>query len=293
MQDGVYVSGKLDEVSIDPFFSNLRFTNANYDGSNPETLFTFEMNGNTYLVRESDLKSLDSTNSLTLIPFFNIQTQTGTLTQGDVSANSGEGGNVVIGSDDDGNLAAVYTAAVGSTVNNALMVVWWDSGLQKWGTPNILAMNHLQVLEDGTKYKLSDEELENAFLGKSTGNDAYDAYIATLTTKDRAKGGMDQFTFSNLSMTLVTTPVENSETSKTKQQLVVFTEGSYRQLIENSYSVEMNNNSTKTIDTLTPVDNNSADVGFYAVAFGAGKQDADLASLSFVDYRFTLSLIHI
>ena len=121
------------------------------------------------------------------------------------------------------------------------MVVWWDAVNSKWGSPNILAMNHLQVLEDGTKYKLSDEELENAFLDKPTGNDAYDAYIRT--AEDRAKGGMDQFTFSNLSMTLVTTPVENSETSETKQQLVVFTEGSYRQLRENSYSVEMNDKS--------------------------------------------------
>ncbi len=258
MTDGVYSGGALESEQLDPYFSNLKFLNAKLSSSESvQTVFLYEMGGNTYLINQTDLLSAAQGGSFTCTPIFT----------------AAEGTDAVIASDDSGNLAVVYTAPMNATGSNALYVSWWDTNLNQWGIGNVLAMNHLQVYEDAARYGLSAEELELAYLGKTTGNDEYDAYIAS--AGESAKGEMEQLTFSNLQITLTGGGDSGS-------QLLVLTQGSLQELTD----TEVYNPLTKaTTDEVKP--DGDPSMGFYAVSFGAGKQSVGQARLNLKDYDFT------
>ncbi len=276
-KDGVYSLSALETESVDPYISNLRFTDAKFTINASETLFTFEMNGNTYVITEEDTANILAGSSAKVTPIF-------------AKGVADTGTDVVIGSDNEGNLAIVYSAPVSGTTNNALFIAWWDVNVNGWGSPNILAMNHLQVKEDAEKYHLSDEQIEKAYLGERTGNEEYDAHIESLASDSTAKGDYDQFTFSNLNMTLIKVPVEVDGATTEKDQLIVFSEGIYQRLAGGSF--EVNGTTQETIIPLAASSPEAAELnrsktGFYAVSFGAGKQGVGLTSLSFIDNRFT------
>ncbi len=273
MEDGVYSGGTLLEALTDPYFSNLKFLRADLSGSaaEPETVLLYEMGGNTYLIREDSLQSAMYGSTFTTTPIF---------------AES-EGTDAVISSDSEGNLAVVYTAPMTATGSNALYVAWWDSNLNAWGSGNVLAMNHLQVFEDGTKYGLTDEQMEKAYLGLTpTGNAEYDAYLTALSEASpkaykSAKGALEQLRFSNLQITLAQHISET--TGAPSEQLLVLTQGSRQDL--QCESISDFANSDRTVDTVLPV--GDAEMGFYAISFGAGQQGIGRASLSLTDYDFT------
>lgn len=274
MKDGVYSEGGLVTEQTDPYFSNLKFLRANLSGSensdDTETVLLYEMGGNTYLIRESDLQRAMDGNSFTASPIFK----------------ESEGSDAVISSDSEGNLAVVYTAPMTASGSNALYVAWWDGNLDTWGSGNVLAMNHLQVFEDGKKYGLTDEELEKAYLGLDTENNEYEAYLNSLEEEalESAKGAMEQLRFSNLQITLAQS--QNVESGDTHEQLLVLTQGSLQKLITATITNPANN---EEIDTVRPdpEQDESAKMGFYAISFGAGQQGIGQANLSLTDYNFT------
>lgn len=274
MKDGIYSGGALETEQLDPYFSNLKFLRANLSGSDnsddTETVLLYEMGGNTYLIRESDLQNAIDGYSFTASPIF---------------AES-EGSDAVISSDSEGNLAVVYTAPMTASGSNALYVAWWDGNLDTWGSGNVLAMNHLQVFEDGKKYALTDEDLEKAYLGLETENDEYEAYLESLEGEalESAKGAMEQLRFSNLQITLAQSG--NAEGGEIHEQLLVLTQGSLQKLISAKITNPANN---KEIDTVRPdpEQDESAKMGFYAISFGAGQQGIGQANLSLTDYNFT------
>ncbi len=256
-KDGIYTFGSLEEERADPYFANLQFLKAKISGA-AEECFLFEMNGNTYLVRQADLTGAVAGGGISVTPLFTEE----------------EGTEATIGSDNDGNLAVVYSAPVSGTVNNALYVAWWDTGFQKWGVGNILAMNHLQVKEDAEKYNLTPEQTELAFYGKATGDPDYDAYIADLSSDKltHAQGAMDRFTFSDLQMTLNGTGKDAT--------LVLLSRGTAMTLKETTFEA-----GGKSLNTV--VNGSAADVGFYAISFGAGKQGIGSGRFDLVDYDFS------
>lgn len=262
-KDGVYSGGTLKNEQTDPYFSNIKFLNAKLsDTENVQTVLLYEMGGNTYIITETELKNAENSNTFKVTPIFSET----------------EGTDAVISSDNSGNLAVVYTATMASTSSNALYVAWWDTNLKKWGTGNVLAMNHLQVYEDSSKYDMTPEELEKAYLGMTTGNSEYDCYIGSLSDEalESAKGAKEQLTFSNLQITLI----KDSESGN--EQLLVLTQGSLQKLKSTSVT---NPNTQTSYDTVIP--DGTPDMGFYAVSFGAGKQGIGNANLSLTNYDFT------
>ncbi|MBR6478272.1 MAG: hypothetical protein IKS85_07475, partial [Lachnospiraceae bacterium] len=257
-KDGVYTDTALTEEKVDPYFAKLQFLKANLSGS-VEEIMLFEMNGNTYIVREDQLKSAVNAGSVTVTPIFTEELGT----------------EATLASDNNGNLAMVYVAPVSGTVNNAIYVVWWDPNLGQWGNGNLLAMNHMQVYEDAISYDLSASERELAYLGKETKNAEYDEYINSLKGDDssyhHAVGGMDKFSFSNVQMVL--------DGVGTDAKLVVFTSGSMTQLADSSFDI-----GGKSFETV--VNDSDPEIGFYAVAFGAGKQKIGNAKIDFYDTTF-------
>ena len=270
LKDGLYVGSALTKAQADPYFANLNFVTADVDGTGNQTLALFEMGGNSYLLSEADLKAVTSgTGGATLLPIFRETT----------------GMEVNIGSDGT-NMAAVFTVPMANSQSNALYVAWWDVNRKNWGAPTILAMRHLQVYEDSIQYELSADELEKAYLGQSTGNEAYDAYLADLSASARAHaaGAMDKFSFSNLQMAARSLPDGAGENG---HQLIVLTEGSLTQLKEFSFDMGTDEQGNpKTFDTVVP--DGDTQVGFYALAFGAGEQALGEGNLSFAYYDFSV-----
>ncbi|MBP5281116.1 MAG: hypothetical protein J6Z22_01310, partial [Lachnospiraceae bacterium] len=258
-KDGVYTDTALTEEKVDPYFAKLQFLKANLSAS-VEEIMLFEMNGNTYIIREDQLKSAVNAGSVTVTPIFTEELGT----------------EATLASDYNGNLAMVYVAPVTGTVNNAIYLAWWDNNLGQWGNGNLLAMNHMQVYEDAITYDLSASERELAYLGKTTQNTEYDSYISSLAGNEanynHARGGMDKFSFSNVQMVL--------DGVGTDAKLVVFTSGSMTQLADSSYEA-----GGKIFNTV--VNDSDPEIGFYAVAFGAGKQKIGNAKMDFYDTTFS------
>ncbi|MBP5282769.1 MAG: hypothetical protein J6Z22_09770, partial [Lachnospiraceae bacterium] len=239
-KDGVYVDTVLAEEKVDPYFAKLQFLRANLSGS-MEELMLFEMNGNTYVIREEQLKSAMNAGSMTVTPIFTEEVGT----------------ECTIASDYDGNLAVVYVAPVVGTVNNATFIAWWDKTLGQWGNANMLAMNHMQVYEDGIKYNLTGSDLEAAYYGNETSNQEYEAYLANLNVSDSgayafAKGDKDRFTFSNVQMLL--DGVGNDA------KLVVFTAGNYMKLVPKELDVN-GNKVTELVNKIIKMDTPITNIG--------------------------------
>ena len=270
LKDGMYVSSSLQKRQADPYFANLRFVQADIDGSGVQTVALFELAGNSYLIRQADLLAVaDGTGGATMQPIFDETTGT----------------EVNIGSDGT-NLAAVFTAPVADSSSNAIYIAWWDSHAQSWGAPTILAMRNLQVYEDRLKFGLSAEESEKAYLGEKTGNAEYDAYIAHLDSAGQAQamGSLSKLNFSNLQMAAHTVPQSGGGT---RQQLIVLTEGALTELQKASFEMGKNEDgSDKFYETVIPASGST--LSFYAIAFGAGEQALGEVSLSLASYNFSV-----
>lgn len=249
LQDGIYVGGSLQTAQADPYFGNLSFLTADLEGTgSAETLILFEMGGNSYLLRQAELLSLLSGGEGSILPIFERTTGT----------------DVSIGSDGE-NLAVVYTAAVPGSLSNAIYTAWWDRSLSGWGSSTILAMRHLQVYEDGIKYDMEPKELEQAYLGKQN-------------TPAGNTGSMYRLYFSDLQMS--TRSVTKSDGSEGRQ-LLVLTGGSMQKLRE--YTLTMPGGDT--MESVAP--DGSAELNFYAIAFGVGDQALGQGRLSLGQYDFT------
>ncbi|MCR5263057.1 MAG: hypothetical protein K6D94_04215, partial [Clostridiales bacterium] len=258
--DGVYLNSRCVKEVSDPYFSNLQFLKASMTAGKAEQIFLYEMNGNTYLVKEADLFSALGGGAAAVVPLFS----------------SAEGTEATIVSDDEGNLAVVYTTPMDGTLNNALYIAWWDIQLGTWGNGNILAMNHMQVFEDAETYDITGNDLEKAYLGSKTDNKEYEAYLENLKHDADIVGNMDRLVFSNLQAT-----VDGSGENAT---MLALTQGSFVNLKPAEYSVTLDSGS-KTIDTV--VNDGAASIGFYAVTFGAGEPGIGLGSITFGDKDFS------
>ena len=249
LKDGIYVDDALETPQADPYFANLKFVTADIDNTGVQTLALFEMNGNTWLLKQADIDSLLAGGSAELIPIFKEVTGT----------------EVAIGSDEF-NMNIVYTAPISNSLSNAIFISWWDKYEQCWGTPTILAMRNLQIYEDRITYDMSAEDAEKAYLGD-------------LTTEGGHTGSKDRLTFTNLQ---TTTRLIESDDGTTKEQLVVLTNGAMTKLTEHTFEMEGKD------DFTTYIPDGNAEVGFYAIAFGAGEQAVGEASIELASYDFAV-----
>ena len=228
--DGIFTGGNTTDYT-DPYFANLQFLNAELGGAltgtdesfstmsvpAAEDFLLFEMNGSTYVIRESSLESIAAKHTGSIIPFFtpaDMETEDGTAAQSSTGR-----AEVTIGADGAGGLAAVYVGTVQGSTSNAIYITRYDPITGTWGAGTMLAMNHMQVYEDALAYGLSYEETELAHMGMDTGNEAYDEYIDSLSGDDKAhaQGNMDYLTFSNLQIALGQSRTEDAGSGLTSQ----------------------------------------------------------------------------
>lgn len=301
--DGVYIGGARTKYE-DPYFANVKFLTGKLgeldssdpesfdevvtvdlrrrDAAQPEEFLIFEMNGNTYIVPKADILSITTDHSGSIIPFFTRRLPT---EDEEVQVN-GEGDivatNVTFGTDPQGNISAVYTAAVENTSNTALYLTKYDSDSQTWGAGTMLAMHHMQVYEDSVSNGWDTEETKAAYFTPQTSNDP------NVTNTD-----IYNFTFGKLTIGL-----------GHDDKLLVLAEGSKMLLEEqqqyrpeytydNDGSV-INTELVRDGDTRTfvPKTNETTmgyDVsnGMYALTFGAGNAALGYASLNLSNYDFT------
>ena len=250
LKDGVYLRGALEKAQADPYFSNLSFVRADIDGTGVQTVALFEMGGNSYLLRQADLRALaNGAAGATVTPVFSETMGT----------------EVTIGSDGT-NLAAVYTAPVADSQSNAIFVAWWDANTASWGAPTILAMRNLQIYEDRITWDMQARDVEQAYLGK-------------LTTPGGNTGTPDKLTFSGLQMVAQTAQMPGGAP---KTMLTVLTEGSLTEYTDATFDM---GEGREPFVTMVPA--GEAEVGFYAIAFGAGEQALGEATLCFANPNFS------
>ena len=276
LSDGVYRDGMRVSRRDDPYFDHLQFLYAKIGDAltgeeedftlqtaAPEHFLLFDMNGATYLIREASLVSIADAQSGSVIPFFRADT-TGADEEAEAYAATGRS-DVTIGVDGNGSLAAVYTATVENTGDNALWLAKYDPNTGSWGSGAILAMNHLGVYEDNIRENRSRDDAEKAFLGLLEGYDG---------------GSLDTFTFSNPQIAL----------GQTADTLLVLTEGAMGYLRENDdpdYPVVPIADEDVTVSAYPQSASKPAGVGVYAIACGVGRQEIGNASLDMPVYDFT------
>lgn len=285
-KDGVYSGGTLSAQYDDPYFANVKFltgklgnltsTAEDYtdivevnprarDSVQPEEFLLFEMNGNTYIVPKADILSITTTHNGGIIPFFTRRYSGEVNGEGDIIAT-----NVTIGADSEGNISAVYTAAVESTSNTALYLTKYDSISGTWGVGTMLAMHDMQVYEDSVSEGWDSDKTAAAYFD---GDEVYN------------------FTFGKLNIGLAG-----------DDRLLVLAEGSKMMLEEQTsyspvytYDDEGNITSTSLVEngtTYLPATDDTTggyDVsnGIYALTFGAGEASLGYASISLSNYDFT------
>lgn len=199
--DGVYDASLHRQAGYkDPYFANLSFLTGRlgdklsgepeefrpFAEMSPETFLLFEMNGSTYVIDEKSLTSItQGDHTGTIHPFFTYRQRYGqALEQGSEENLSSGKSQVVIGSDGDGNVAAVYTGSVSGTVNNAIYIAYWDPESGAWSDGVMLAMNHMDVYERSVSNHWDGAATEAAYLDEKQG------------------GGMTSLTFTNLQIAL-------------------------------------------------------------------------------------------
>ncbi len=349
--DGRYSGTEQKQAYADPTFSNLRFLNAilgssltggeavDQDwsrqgrGAEAETFLLFDMMGSTYVIPYQDLiailkgdSSVNEGKGGLIYPFFVPETLT--LADGSQTNSTDKTGNtatgrmeVTIGSDGEGNLAAIYVSPMTATGNNGLFISWYDPATSTWGQGKLLAMHHMQVYEDANAYNLDYEQMEKAYLGQTTGNEAYDKYIET--APETSRGSMSKFTFSDLQLALgktkvidvegsdapvadsgESTPATAAETESGKKEyrptLLILAKGSMSELTymdpeSGSYmrtADAENSTADKTEDKpiLTVKKDsagNTANTGFYGITVGAGQQEIGREILEFAQNSFS------
>jgi hypothetical protein len=286
LSDGIYIQGSITPYD-EPYFANLQFLNAalgdalsgteesfpQRQADDTEDFLLFEMNGCTFVIRQSSLESITSTEAHTgtIIPFFAADTDLrGELESGATSATGRT--EVTIGADGEGGLAAVYVANVPNTTNNALYMSRYDRRTATWSKGVILAMNHMDVYEDAIAAGWEPEEAEHAYLHELEGYD---------------KGGMDQFTFTAPRIALGVKGQAASGTSAadgagSQTTLLILTQGNM------SYLRRMKDADFLTVDETRPAaPDRPRGTGIYAISYGVGCQTVGEASLRFVNYDFT------
>ena len=325
--DGVYVNRDNSGATMldhfeDPYFGVVRFLRGDLGSLSGEeenfaeslqfkaldassSLFMlFEMNGTTYVVPESSLKTItategDKAGKGMIIPFFTPSEDNRTR------------GNMSIGADGEGRIAAVYTDTMPNTTNNALFVSTYDPATASFGEGRMLAMNYMQVYEDSIAAGWSPQDTEQAYYGKLAG---YNATEDDPSGKPGNKqGGMTSFTFSNLAVALglkkTVEPATVSSLSggtepqngKRERPVVAFNAGEPPKAIENSTLVILTQG-TRTELTQTPFlgdgsstlivpktnDDGSivSSTGFYALSFGVGTKNVGEASITFEEPTF-------
>jgi len=242
-KDGVYVGGAKTDSVEDPYFSNLQFLEGKLDGYHKEKFLLLEMNQNTYSINQDSLDTMiENGTGGDVKPFFS----SGTDAQGKV--------NTTIGTDGQGNVCAVYTTLIPATGNNAIYMTKYDSDEGTWGEGIMLAMNYMQVYEDGIINEWDNSELEAAYIGKLSGY---------------ANGGMNEFTFSDLEVALGNTDVG-------EETVLIVSKGSLKPLIEHTFDVEGDSVTKVIADPKT-----AADGGIYAISFGVGDKSIGQIDLEF------------
>ncbi len=273
-EDGIYSNSTKVEAYQDPYFANLQFLTAalgDLDGviedfepldSANETFLLFEMNGNTYVIPQTDLYTITAGDGASrhygrIIPFFTKETYQSKYKdiEGnylDETASTTGYTDVTIGADSDGNIAAVYTAMVPGSTNNAIYITKYYTYQEEaeggpvtragWSQGQILAMKDMQVYEDSVTYGWDSAATEAAYLSGITG--------------DAATTEASQFRFGNLQFAL-----------GAGGDALVLTEGTETKLMNKVYShIETGEQMTSVVPA------GPSDVGFYAVAFGQGQQ---------------------
>ena len=289
LSDGIYIQGAVTAYE-EPYFANLQFLHAalgdaltgteeSFDAapllgaSGAEDFLLFEMNGCTYVIRQSSLESITSSDEHTgtIIPFFAVDTDLrGELENGATSATGRA--EVTIGADGEGGLAAVYVGNVPNTTNNALFMSRYDQRTGTWSKGVILAMNHMDVYEDAIAAGWEPEEAERAYLHELDGYD---------------KGGMDQFTFTAPRIALgvrglLASGLSSSDGDGSQTTLLILTQGNM------SYLRRMEDEDFLGVDDTVPADpNRPRGTGIYAISYGVGHQTVGEANLSFMNYDFT------
>jgi hypothetical protein len=270
-QDGIYSGGAMTAAYEDPYFANLQFLSAKLGSltgveedfspleTGIQTFLLFEMNGNTYVIPEADLRTIaegvGGRHFGRIIPFFTKEIYTSKDGAGNtVETESSTTGytDVTVGADSAGNIAAVYTAMVSGSTNNAIYITKYytyeeeigDNTVTKcgWSTGQMLAMKDMQVYEDSITYGWDAETTEAAYLEGITGDPG--------TTK------ASQFRFGNLQFAL-----------GTGGKALVITEGTLTQLMNKTYTHPATG---EPMTAVVPA--GDSEVGFYAVAFGQGQQ---------------------
>jgi len=328
-EDGIFTAGGLmvGDAYNDPYFGNLQFLNAKLGdsltgadesfsllgGPASEKFLLFEMNGATFVIRESSLKTIvGSGHTGQIIPFFSYETasriDSSERQPKTTHAESTGRAQATIGADGDGNLAAVYVAPVTGTSNNAVYISKYDPVLNEWGAGTMLAMNHMDVYEASLENDWTADQLDQAYLGMLSAED-----MGTLAGKTD-KGGMDQFTFGSLQIALGMTktapehPDESGEPgytdAPTRSTLLVLAQGTTSYLEEyittdhsttpaktRSYFGRMSDadaaNKYRSAADDSYWKNRKPGVGVYALSFGVGGQAIGEASLTFADYDFS------
>ncbi|MEA4920252.1 MAG: S-layer homology domain-containing protein [Clostridiaceae bacterium] len=199
--DGVYDTSLVKKTSYtDPYLSNINFltgklgdklvgTSEDFEpfGTAEEAFLLFEMNGNTYVIDQDSLVSITdpAQKTGTIYPFFTYQQLYKDALDENSTENLSSGKNeVIIGTDGDQNVAAIYTGSVPNSVNNAIYIAYWDPENGAWSDGVMLAMNYMDVYEKATAEEWDSDTTEAAYFDESLG------------------GGMTQFSFSNLQIAL-------------------------------------------------------------------------------------------
>jgi len=324
-KDGLYVGASLSSSYEDPYFANLRFLNGKignklHNGEiistldegalSSEAFLLFEMDGACYVIRQADLGTILSSGTGTLYPFFR-PSAAGTTNKQQTSTGRTA---VTIGTDGEGNIAAVYVGSVPNSLNNAVYLTRFDPSTGEWGAGTMLAMRGMQIYEDGLAGNRGDQDAEKAYLGKLTGY-------------SNPYGTMQQFQFSNLQIAMglkddtvsigslsllsdenkavisVEPPtVDESDLKKygyggvsllsdqeqgdlayaldinQKNTLLILTQGAMLDLVEEQYNGET---------VLMPDPAKDAAVGIYALSYGIGGQGIGQDTLTFPYYNFS------
>ena len=276
LEDGIYSGGEVIPYK-DPYFSNLKFLNATLGNAlsgeteefslmsaeDAEDFLLFEMNGCTYVIQQESLESITGdAHKGTIIPFFATDTDLQGEPEAGAELATGKS-EVVIGTDSDGSLAAVYTSTVRGTTNNGLFMSKFDPVTGTWGNGVILAMNHMDVYEDAVDSDWDENEISDAYLGELSGY---------------KKGAMDQFTFTAPSIALGTKPDDD-----TQPTLLIMTQGNM------SYLKRETSGEDEYI-TIDPEGKGkyTAGNGIYVISYGMGQQTIGEAELDFLNNDFSV-----
>ena len=312
-KDGLYNTGeKLLTAFESPYFSNLSFLNGKIDkekltgtgesfttfsNDTAHDFLLFEMNGTTYVILDDDLKTITTTGSGTIYPFFTGATVKSKDKEGNETEVQQVSGKleVSIGADENGNLYAVYTSAVSGTTNNAIYLASYDPKIGAWSDGVILAMNGMSVYEQSSKNGWSEDLTQAAYWGVSGGKNG------GILTSESAKGlfgesGTNIYnTLASLGTTLgngrsVTLSGLQTSFGASREDLLILTRGvtTPLQALATKSTNSAGKPETKWNVTPTYTDGRmDTTSGIYAIRYGHSEKALGEGSISFVQANFS------